>query len=263
MIIEQIYAYNSLRNFNYIIVCEDTKEAIVIDPLKTDELLKIIKERNYKVKAIINTHEHRDHTDGNQEIIKHTQAAVYCHANALKKIPFATKGLEDGEVINLGSGITLNVLDTPGHTMAHVCLLAKDKKTKQLALFSGDTLFNAGTGHCYHGNVDDLYNSFVNIFAKLPNETLVYPGHDYLENNLGFTISREPDNNNAKKMLEEYKKYPENKFIITTMAIEKEINTFFRLDSSGIIDNLSNLKRAESYNSKEVFIALRALRDEW
>lgn len=262
MIVEQIYCYNSLRNFNYIIACEQTLEAVVIDPLRTDLILDLAESKQYKIKYIINTHEHADHTQGNKELVEKTAAAVYCHYNAVDKIPMANHGLNKGDVIIIGDTIRLEALDTPGHTMAHVCLLAQDKSTQ--ALFSGDTLFNAGTGHCYHGDVDQLYDSFTNILDKLSDQTIVYPGHDYMENNIGFTLSREPDNNNAKELLAKFKAINNNdqSFIITTMGIERQINAFFRLDNKTIIDNL-NLKNSNNLDKKIVFVALRALRDEW
>lgn len=264
MIVEQIYCHNSLRNFNYIIACDQTKEAIVIDPLKVNEILEIANNKNYKIKYIINTHEHADHTDGNKELVKHTKAKVYCHYKAINKIPCAdvNSGLKKDDIITVGN-INIKVLDTPGHTMAHVCLLASENNT--LALFSGDTLFNAGTGHCYscNGNPNDLYTTFDDILYKLPDDTMIYPGHDYLENNLNFTLSREPDNSYAQDLLAKVKLLDTNKFIITTMAIEKQINTFFRLDSQSVINNIKNIKDKNNTDRKTVFLELRRLRDEW
>src|SRR5690606_714728 len=95
----------------------------------------------------------------------------------------------------VGRSIALQCLDTPGHTMSHVCLFAH---TDQPALFSGDTLFNAGAGNCHNGGDPvALYETFATRLAHLPETTRVYPGHDYLLNNLGFTLAREPGNQAA------------------------------------------------------------------
>lgn len=260
MIIHQIYTGNSLRNFNYIIACEDTKEALVIDPLTIDPILEIANHHQYKITRIINTHDHNDHIDGNIELVRITHAEVYCHANALDKIPKATHGLKSGDIIKFGN-IKLKVLDTPGHTMAHVCILVY-KNDKPFAIFSGDTLFNAGAGNCYSGNIDDLYDTFVKILFQLPDEVLVYPGHDYLENNLKFTLNREPDNNYASDLLRQTQNLAVNTFIITTLGIERQINTFFRLNNTSIIKNLDDLADT-SPSEKAVFIALRELRNKW
>lgn len=254
----QIYTDNSLRNFNYVIACENTKEAIVIDPLRVDLILDLVKKNGYKVTKIINTHEHADHTDGNQELVNATEAEVYCHSNAVNKIPCAEFGLSKDDKIKLGDSTNIKVLDTPGHTMAHVCLLATSGDN--MALFSGDTLFNAGAGNVYSGNVDDLYNTFVDILYKLPDDTLVYPGHDYLANNLQFTLSREPSNTYAKDLLAKIENQDPHDALVTTLAMEKRMNTFFRLDSEDIINNLD---LNTDYSSKDVFVALRELRNDW
>ena len=83
--------------------------------------------------------------------------------------------------------------------MSHVCLLSH---TDTPALFCGDTLFNAGAGNCHNGgHPHELYQTFVQQLAKLPDTTRIYPGHDYWENNLGFTLDREPDNAKAAELL--------------------------------------------------------------
>ena len=85
-------------------------------------------------------------------------------------------------MIKVGKTVELECMDTPGHTMCHICLRSH---TDQPALFSGDTLFNAGAGNCHNGgNPEDLYATFVEQLATLPDDTRVYPGHDYIENNL-------------------------------------------------------------------------------
>lgn len=265
MIVEQIYTDNSLRNFNYIIACPDTNEAIVVDPLRVDLILDLVAEKSYNITKIINTHEHADHTDGNVELVNRTGAKVYCHHKAVGKIPCSEHGLRKDDIITVGDSVSISVLDTPGHTMAHVCLLATDLTANNLAIFSGDTLFNAGAGNVHSGNVDDLYQTFVNILFKLPDSTLVYPGHDYLENNLNFTLSREPGNHAAKELLERIKDQDPHDPFVTDLSIEKIINTFFRLDNSEIISKLKSDINDFSHtpSDKDVFIALRELRNNW
>ena len=85
--------------------------------------------------------------------------------------------------------------------MCHICLRSHGDRP---ALFSGDTLFNAGAGNCHNGgNPEDLYATFVDQLARLPDDTQVYPGHDYIENNLRFTLAREPDNTAANAMTDD------------------------------------------------------------
>ena len=100
----------------------------------------------------------------------------------------------------MGKTVELEVLDTPGHTMCHVCLRSH---TDQPALFCGDTLFNAGAGNCHNGgHPEELYKTFDRAARQAAASTLIYPGHDYIENNLRFTLDREPDNKGAREMLD-------------------------------------------------------------
>ena len=130
-------------------------------------------------------------------------------------------------MIKVGKTVELECMDTPGHTMCHICLRSHGDEP---ALFSGDTLFNAGAGNCHNGgNPEDLYATFVDQLAKLPDGTRVYPGHDYIENNLRFTLAREPDNAAANEMLPRVSGQDPATARVTTLAEEKRINTFLRL----------------------------------
>ena len=148
MLVEQVWTANAYRNFNYLIACPETGEALAVDPLDHKRCLKAAKDKGWQITQILNTHEHGDHTGGNKAMIKATGASLLAHANAKGKIPDIDRGLGAGDVINVGATVELEALDTPGHTMSHVCLLSR---TDTPALFCGDTLFNAGAGNCHSG----------------------------------------------------------------------------------------------------------------
>ena len=147
--------------------------------------------------------------------------------------------------------------------MSHVCLFANSDTP---ALFCGDTLFNAGVGHCKGGgNPDSLYETFVNQLFHLPDHTKIYPGHDYWENNLKFTLDREPDNLQAQKMITEESIKDPNNPIVSTLGMENAVNTFFRLKNNSIIEKLREVfpELSENPEMKEVFLKLRELRNDW
>jgi hydroxyacylglutathione hydrolase len=195
VIVEQIWTGNAYRNFNYLIVCPETGDALAIDPLDHEKCLARAKDKGWDITQILNTHEHGDHTGGNRVMVAATGAKLLAHANARDKIPGIDQGLGAGDVIKVGKTVELESLDTPGHTMSHVCLLSR---TDEPALVCGDTLFNAGAGNCHSGGHPvELYHTFTGQLAQLPDETLIYPGHDYIANNLRFTLDREPDNARA------------------------------------------------------------------
>jgi len=173
-------------------------------------------------------------------------------------------GLDAGDVVKVGNTVELLALDTPGHTMSHVCMLSQ---TETPALICGDTLFNAGAGNCHGGgHPDELYDTFASQLDKLPDNTLIYPGHDYITNNLQFTLDREPNNEAAASLLEELTaSHDPESAMVTSLAREKEINTFFRLTSPTVVNRLREAfpDLAESPTPREVFVKLRELRNSW
>lgn len=263
MIVEQIWTGNAYRNFNYLIACPDTGEAMAVDPLDHEKCLAVAKRNGWRITQILNTHEHGDHIGGNDAMVAATGAKILAHANAKSKIPGMDRGLSAGDVIKIGASVELECLDTPGHTMSHVCVLSR---TDQPSLFCGDTLFNAGAGNCHHGgHPSELYDTFATQLANLPDRTLIYPGHDYIANNLEFTLDREPGNEKAKSLLDDVASQDPNAALVSTLALEKEINTFFRLHNPSVIARLREEfpDLPENPEPRTVFIKLRELRNKW
>ncbi len=263
MIVEQIWTANSLRNFNYLIACPETGEALAIDPLDHEKCLARAKQHGWQITQILNTHEHGDHTGGNRAMIAATGAKLLAHKKAKDRIAGIDRGLGAGDLIKVGRTVELESLDTPGHTMSHVCLLSH---TDQPALFCGDTLFNAGAGNCHNGgHPEELYGTFANQLSKLKDDTRIYPGHDYIANNLRFTLDREPDNAGARRLLEQVREQDPGAALVTTLALEREINTFFRLRSPSVIARLREVfpDLPDHPDPKTVFLKLRELRNRW
>jgi len=263
VIVKQIWTGNAYRNFNYLIACPESGEALAIDPLDHRKCLAAAKDEGWDITQVLNTHEHGDHTGGNRAMIAATGAKLLAHRNAKDKIPGIDRGLGAGDVIKVGKTVELEALDTPGHTMSHICLLSH---TDEPALICGDTLFNAGAGNCHNGgHPKELYHTFAEQLARLPAETRIYPGHDYIANNLRFTLDREPDNARAKALLAEVAEQDPTRAMVTTLALEKEINTFFRLHSPSVIARLREAfpDLPEEPDAKTVFLKLRELRNGW
>ena len=110
-----------------------------------------------------------------------------------------------------------------------------------------------------------MYDTFVNQLANLPNSTLIYPGHDYIANNLEFTLDREPDNVKALKLLDSVKNQDTGQALVSTLGLEKEVNTFFRLHSETIKEMLRQRfpNLPAKLTGKEIFLKLRELRNSW
>jgi len=159
-------------NFSYIIADQTTKEAAVVDPsFNSDAIIPLLKDQNFKVKYIINTHSHGDHTAGNQDIKSAFGAKIVAHklSRIAKDI-----GVVDGDVVQIGE-IRVSVIHTPGHSPDSICLLFDDK------LLTGDTLFvgECGRTDLSDGSARDMYHSLFDRLSKLDDIIEVYPGHDY------------------------------------------------------------------------------------
>jgi hydroxyacylglutathione hydrolase len=263
MIVEQVWTGNAYRNFNYLVACPETGDALAIDPLDYNKCLAVARERGWSITQVLNTHEHGDHTGGNKGMVAATGATIIAHKLASARIPNMDRGVAAGDVIKVGKTVELECLDTPGHTMCHICLLSH---TDQPGLFSGDTLFNAGAGNCHNGgHPEELYETFSQQLEALGEDTLIYPGHDYLVNNLEFTLDREPDNATAKNMLESCRNQDPDDALVTTLAVERDINTFFRLQSPSVVARLAEQfpELGDKPEPKAVFLKLRELRNSW
>ncbi|MGI0046496.1 MAG: MBL fold metallo-hydrolase [Nitrosotalea sp.] len=161
-----------MQNFTYILEDEQTSEAVILDPSwDLDVVLNMIEKNNLKVKYIINTHHHFDHTIGNDAMVKKTGAKILQHnASTLKN----DETVSEGDKIRFGNS-ELTVIHTPGHSKDSMCLVGDGK------IFSGDTLFvgNCGRIDLPGGSVKDLYHSLFDIVYKMDENLILYPGHNY------------------------------------------------------------------------------------
>ena len=171
MIFNQIQQHSD--NFTYLIADEKTKEAAVVDSsYNAEEIIKILKTQNLRLKYVINTHGHSDHTAGNTELKSIFGAKIV--ADKLSKVN-CDVWVEDGDVIKIGP-ISLKIIYTPGHTVDSICILVDNQK-----LLTGDTLFvgECGRTDMPGGNSKSMYDSLFNKILELEDSIEVYPGHDY------------------------------------------------------------------------------------
>ena len=162
----------NMQNFTYVVEDEDTSEAILIDPSwELVELELIIKRNNLKIKYIVNTHHHFDHTLGNEAMVESTKAPIIQHEASELKHDITVK---DGDFIEFGNS-KLKVLHTPGHSKDSICLIGDGK------IFSGDTLFvgNCGRIDLPGGSAKDLYHSLFDVLYSLDDNLVMYSGHNY------------------------------------------------------------------------------------
>jgi hydroxyacylglutathione hydrolase len=265
MLIRQIPIRNALSNYMYLLACEETLEAIAIDPLDHALCLQVAKELGWRIKTVANTHHHHDHIGGNGPVIAATGAQLVSHIDAMQSIPNVDRGLQAGDTLECGE-FSLEVMDTPGHTLSHICLYFPGADSEQPALFCGDTLFNAGIGRCDLGGAPEImYETFVKQFYPLADEVRIFPGHDYIENNLQFTLDREPDNQSAQSLCAQFKAELSAESYVSTIGMEREINVFFRLDQAQVRAGIALSLNSDisKLDDRSTFVGLRSLRDNW
>ncbi len=173
MFIKQILV-GPLDVFCYLVGCEKTKNAIVIDPGSSPEkIAKKAESAGFSIKYIVNTHRHNDHTAGNAKLKSMTGAKIVMHALDAVECAGIDVVLSKEEKLQVGE-IDFQIIHTPGHTPGGICLYAEGQ------LFTGDTLFvgDSGRTDLPGGNRSTLAASLRNIM-KLPGATVVWPGHDY------------------------------------------------------------------------------------
>jgi hydroxyacylglutathione hydrolase len=206
--IEQ-FRYNS-DNLGYLIFRE--RVAIAVDGGAVDETLEFLKARKLELLHVANTHNHYDHTMGNDELLKRTQATFLSPKELAEK----------GKVFLEGEKIV--IYPTPGHTRDAVCF-----HTGRI-LISGDTLFNGTVGNCFTGNLRDFYHSIKKLMT-LPDETVIYAGHDYVRDSVAFTKRLEPGNRDLDIFLSSY----DPGYVYSTLAEERKVNPYLRFNDERII----------------------------
>lgn len=173
MIFRQLFDYDTYT-YTYLVAADDGREAVLIDPVKsqTDLYLQLMQELGVKLMYAIDTHVHADHITALGNLQKATECATVMGEQSAAKC--VSLRIKDGEKIKIGD-LELTAMHTPGHTDDSYCFSMADR------VFTGDTLFIRGTGRTdfQNGNSSDQYDSIFNKLLTLPEETIVYPGHDY------------------------------------------------------------------------------------
>ena len=144
MIVERIWTGNAYRNYNYLIACPESGEALAIDPLDHQKCLAAAKTKGWEITQILNTHEHHDHTGGNAAGVAATGAKVIAHHRTGARIAGVDRGVKAGDVIKVGKTVELECMDTPGHTMCHICLRSHTERPACGCILSGHSTVACG-----------------------------------------------------------------------------------------------------------------------
>jgi hydroxyacylglutathione hydrolase len=207
----------SADNLGYLIY--GTEGGMAVDGGAADGILAFLGEHQITLKYVANTHDHQDHTVGNEALLAATNARLLSGAD-----------LPDGGQIALDGG-KIRIIHTPGHT--------EDSRSfhTDKVLLGGDTLFNGTIGNCFSGDLEGFYHSIRKLMA-LPDETVVYAGHDYVKASMAFARRLEPGNRAIGAFLRHY----DPKHVLSTLADERKINPYLRFNEPAMVELLAKLR---------------------
>ena len=222
-------------NYTYLVICEATREAAVVDAPEAPPVIRRAEATGAKVTKILSTHHHPDHAAANPELAKHYGVPVIGHVSDAARLAGFSEGVDEGDVVSVGQE-TARVLFIPSHTMGHVAYVFDAAK----AAFTGDMLFAAGCGRLFEGDAAMMYDALCVKLAALPDDMRVFCGHEYTESNLRFALHVEPDNKDIQAKLKQVEATRANAApdwhdateaemtIPSTIAEEKATNPFMR-----------------------------------
>ena len=244
-------------NYAYLVQPNAGPEALVVDPSEAAPVLRAVREAGARIVAILCTHHHWDHVGGVEELCARAEPIrVYGHSSDRSRLPGLSQPLEDGSVFE-AAGLSVTALHVPGHTRGSLAYRSDD------AVFTGDTLFIAGCGRLFEGTPAQMRESLDKL-ASLPEQTLVYPGHEYTFTNLRFAAELEPDNQRIRDKLDlvaEQQRRGEPS-VPSSIGEEKLTNPFLRVRENQVMRSVSANLGADR-SDVAVFTSVRAAKDRF
>ena len=246
-----------IDNYAYLIIDEASRTAGIVDCAEADSTLRAAQDAGVELVAILPTHHHWDHVGGNAALLQRLQLTVYAYTGDGHRIPGCTVEVPEGGGVTIGS-LVGRVMFIPAHTSGHVAYYFEQEQ----ALFTGDTLFAGGCGRLFEGDAAMMMRSLSKLTA-LPDETRIYFGHEYTENNLRFALTLEPQNvalqHKHAWAVEQARRHIPT--VPTTLASEHATNPFLRWKSPELRATLRQQFPDLPEDDVSIFTKTRALKD--
>lgn len=244
-------------NYVWVFSHLQTKTAIAVDPGDAAPVLAFLEANGLHLEAIMVTHHHWDHVGGIDALKRQYGTTVF--GPARENIEGVERPVREADKLSIkGIGEEIRVLDIPGHTAGHVGYLINDK------LFCGDTLFSAGCGRLFEGTAEQLYHSLQKI-ASLPDDTRICCTHEYTLNNLYFALEVEPGNATVREHIRKVEDLMRRHkpSLPSTLALERRINPFLRVNHDSIIESVSRHIGRPIHDDLDCFTELRKWKDNY
>jgi hydroxyacylglutathione hydrolase len=217
----------------------DATHVLTVDPSEISPVVVQLSKMGLELGMILVTHHHWDHIGAVAELKKRTDCIVV--GGEAERIPGVDRVVGDGDIVTAGQA-QIQGIATPGHTRTSICYYLKpSEEYPHGVLWTGDTLFVMGCGRIGEGSAATMYASLMKLSA-LPDETLVYCGHDYTEENCRFGLTIEPENLKLQNRLQEVLAAQKagRPTVPSTIGREKETNPFLR---AGTVDVFADLRK--------------------
>ncbi|WP_455474139.1 hydroxyacylglutathione hydrolase [Bartonella sp. B30(2025)] len=253
MLIEQFICREN--NFGVLIHDEKSGYTVAIDAPESKAIDAVLKKHNWTLQTIFLTHHHHDHVEAVAELKKTYNAIVIGPEAEKEKIYHLDQTLKPDESFSFANH-TLLALSTPGHTLGSLSYYFPQEKL----LFAGDTLFSLGCGRLFEGTPKQMLNSLEKL-RQLPDETLLYCGHEYTKTNALFALTIDPHNKKLHQRVEDvFLLRAKNAVTLpVTLGQEKATNPFLRWDNNILRKNL----KMEKATNEEVFAEIRRKKDNF
>jgi hydroxyacylglutathione hydrolase len=246
----EIVPLPALRD-NYVWTLRNARHAAVVDPGEARPVLEYLQREGLELAAILATHHHPDHVGGIPGLLAEWRVPVYGPKG--EPIATLTRPVGEGDEVRIPElGISLSVLDIPGHTRAHIAYYGVE------SLFSGDTLFACGCGRLFEGTPEQMMASLSKL-AALPDATKVYCGHEYTLANIAFAQQVEPRNAALAARLERDGKLRAagKPTLPSTLGEERATNPFLRWREPAVVESANKYLGSRVSDPVRVFAALR------
>ncbi len=242
---------------NYAFLAHDAAsgQTALVDAPEAGPILKELTARGWTLSHVLLTHHHPDHVQGLKEILTHHRAEVIGAAADAHRLPALDRQVSDGDTFEFG-GETVHVYDVSGHTVGHIAFHLPDSR----AAFTADSLMALGCGRVFEGTMDQMWASLQKL-AALPEDTVIYSGHEYTQANGRFAQTIEPENPDLQQRIADVAAAREKgqPTVPSTLALEKATNPFLRAAEPSVQANLG----MEGTDPAAVFAEIRTRKDSF